>query len=618
MSKPSPFGRGKKDLSESQLTLDEKSWLGESINNGSRTALSLSKQFNLKIDTLQSYARKLRNGLTLHESGGRPPKLTSDDKQIYKEIVTHAAPNLSTSEASDILQNMARHNESNRRHVSPELADGVSPRTVRNVNKELGLQVANAETTTNARIEAESDLRNAISFAAANHLMVPLVNRHLILNMDATQFRVGSDTTLKTKAVYSSRHPITGQKQKQKVHTKPLKGRNGIVSYYIKFYLIMSAGGYPSTPVFVVQDESMTAETIDAHSIPGLGLQSGTDNHGWLVFCKSRAGNLEFFKWINLHVVVPFVQNIKAMRGLTEPSLTWFVLDGEPAQIELYNHAEVLKILEDNEIVVGKLPASTTAITQPADVGNCFIGSKTVSKLIGPRDYEDQELKDSISQAIKTHNKSFKPTHKSLLVDGLQRIRLALETSLKPTTIMDSFQKSGIFCKDTQSYSLTQILKEFKCEISSELLGAITSAMPSLAKLIGAQGELLSADFTRFGISGSDKDSLVLHRRRMVILTNRKLIEREEEKRRLKEETGKGSKRKKVNSTPDGEFTSTALATSTHNRELRNEEIPTFAINTSSLNSDPPITPSQSVDNIVINSIQRTGRLRKKPRHLDD
>ena len=37
------------------------------------------------------------------------------------------------------------------------------------------------------------DIYNAISFAVMNHVMVPLCQPHLIINYDATQYKVGYD-----------------------------------------------------------------------------------------------------------------------------------------------------------------------------------------------------------------------------------------------------------------------------------------------------------------------------------------------------------------------------------------------------------------------------------------
>ena len=47
--------------------------------------------------------------------------------------------------------------------------------------------------------------------------------------------------------------------------------------------------------------------------------------------------------------------------------VTWFQLDGEPIQINVYEQDDVIEALNQHNITVGKLPASTTEITQAAD-----------------------------------------------------------------------------------------------------------------------------------------------------------------------------------------------------------------------------------------------------------
>jgi hypothetical protein len=66
----------------------------------------------------------------------------------------------------------------------------------------MSIKQANAEATTTARDLAVSDIRNAVSFAAMNKLMVPLVNPELILNVDATSFTVDKDCHEKIKIEY--------------------------------------------------------------------------------------------------------------------------------------------------------------------------------------------------------------------------------------------------------------------------------------------------------------------------------------------------------------------------------------------------------------------------------
>jgi hypothetical protein len=66
--------------------------------------------------------------------------------------------------------------------------------------------------------------------------------------------------------------------------------------------------------------------------------------------------------------------------------MCWFQLDGEQVQIECYSHPATVDILRDSNIVVGKLPASTTAVTQPCDAGNCFKSAKCTLKVINDAD----------------------------------------------------------------------------------------------------------------------------------------------------------------------------------------------------------------------------------------
>ena len=59
-------------------------------------------------------------------------------------------------------------------------------------------------------------------------------------------------------------------------------------------------------------------------------------------------------------------------------------MDDEPEQIAIYSKPSVLKVLEENNVLVGKQSATTTEVQQPCDVGNCFKGTK--KKLKGIND----------------------------------------------------------------------------------------------------------------------------------------------------------------------------------------------------------------------------------------
>ena len=48
-------------------------------------------------------------------------------------------------------------------------------------------------------------------------------------------------------------------------------------------------------------------------------------------------------------------------------TLTWFQLDGESVQIEVYNDPEMIQKLHDQNIVISKPSAFISEITQPCD-----------------------------------------------------------------------------------------------------------------------------------------------------------------------------------------------------------------------------------------------------------
>lgn len=79
-------------------------------------------------------------------------------------------------------------------------------------------------------------------------------------------------------------------------------------------------------------------------------------------------------------MLLPFVSGIRAHYDLAADDLAWFQLDGEQVQINCYSEKPMFESLEVHNIVVGKLAASTTEISQPCDKGNCFKGTKTVKE----------------------------------------------------------------------------------------------------------------------------------------------------------------------------------------------------------------------------------------------
>lgn len=611
---PCPFGNTKQDLSKHHFSSAEKLWFAQEISKKKNCARKWAKKFNLSANRLYKWANIFKRGLIPREAGGRVPRLTSEDERAYEIAVTNQDYQMDVAAATDMLQDLGKTTDSQRRGVTRLQAKKLSKSTIRRVNKRLELTTGNAETTPNARVEAESDIRHTVSFAACNHLMVKLVNPNLIVNMGATQFKVGNSGDDLVKVVVRRKNLRSAQGGKIKLKTKSRKGKTGIVAYYIKYYLVMSAGGYSSKPVFVIQDENMEADAMDAYEVPGLGISG---HFGWIVFCKKRAGNSKFFEWMNESVVFKLISEIRADCKLPVDSLAFLTLDGENIQIKPYSEKRLIEKLEANRIVVAKSPASATATMQPADVGNCFIAGKTVAKHLDGRDYKDPALEDSIKKVITRHDKDFNASHRSLLIDGLQKVRTALTIAITHHNVTESFKKSGTYDSETGSYSLERIIANCKAEITPDLLLTIVNAIPTLAKLTERQGELFDRDFNHFHVPGSNKDSLILPRRRMVILTSPKVIQSEVEMTKEKEVATSRALLKKRS-----KAASSSSAQETTNAKKRKKKIDTAPLNALSTLSN--ISSLASINHLSSSSsaaehsrISASGRPLKKPRYLD-
>ena len=242
---------------------------------------------------------------------------------------------------------------------------------MKRLDKELGLKDANVEKTTIARANAISDIRNLASFAAANHLMVPITNFNLIINVDATQCKTSGESTQKVE--------VKVKKGRNTNHDplKVLPGENeSLTSLFIKYYMVFSAGGSLAPPIFIVADDNMASEEIYVKEIPGLGIGTDVSHNGYLVFCKTRSLSSKFYTWMLQSIILPYVQQIRLKKNLDDDSTCWFTLDGESKQILPMMTNECQQLFSDNSIVVTKPPGSSH-VTQPADVGNEFKSIKT-------------------------------------------------------------------------------------------------------------------------------------------------------------------------------------------------------------------------------------------------
>ena len=302
------------------LSAELKDWIAELIIDKVYTTSFISDRLDLSVKTLQKWARNNRNGVANHGGGGGRPRMYSKEaSERLARALCH--PHYQPDEISYENLRMTAL-ESTALEYKKNVDDVVEPSrfTTARMEKREGIKTGNAEVGTDARITAEADIRNALSFAAMNSMMSKLTDPALILNADATVFTIGNNSGVK-KVKYSGPRP-------KALKTKPRKkdGSNTL-GYGIKYMCLISASGMAADPVFLIADEKMKECDFRAYVVPGLGFNV-SKSKGHLTFAKTRVGNLAFFNWFCLNVIVPFVRDIKEQYNLNSGEVTWLQLDG--------------------------------------------------------------------------------------------------------------------------------------------------------------------------------------------------------------------------------------------------------------------------------------------------
>eukprot|EP01033_Poteriospumella_lacustris_P011108 gene11108-7905_t len=138
----------------------------------------------------------------------------------------------------------------------------------------MGLKMGIAEVITPSRELATSDIFNAISFFVANYVFLNVLNicPAFCVNADATQFACGGKSDETVEVLYLDDQVSSKKSRSLKASSSSESSGDGTVSYFIKFYLIISNGGHMSPPVHMLADDNMDAEELRVYKIQMLGI----------------------------------------------------------------------------------------------------------------------------------------------------------------------------------------------------------------------------------------------------------------------------------------------------------------------------------------------------------
>lgn len=532
---PCPWGRGKHDLSDRKLTFDEKFWLGKTIAQGKISVRKVANTYNLNRETLRKWGKVVQKWPINFLDHGRPPLLGAVAVAKLKDIVKSNCYNISKVKFEDEALKLAKETAVQRGKLEYEI-ENISPRTLQRLCTAADSKFGNADKTTKARQEACSDPRNAAAFAAMIGHANRTVNYHLKLNVDATQFKLGHDTKKKEVVLV----PLKSGDMKRAAKAESTDDAEGITAYFIKAYILISAGGHAAAPIYVVASKEMPEGAIDVYPVSGLGLHTGTFGH--VVFCQARHPlPVAFYEWFYSTPLQVFIDSIKEGENLASDDISYLQVDGEARQVEPFSNSNIIRLFEEKNIMVGNPPGSSTELTQPVDGGQMIPDINRKLEHLTDKDFLGSKVIDRIQESvIDEHIGKFKKpeqcatdiistAHQKMLKHGLVRLATVYRDVLTTKKVVqNAFSVTGVHkYPEDKLETWETIFKSWRCSMTPEYYNHLVEKLPRLIDIIGKKGEILHEDFERLNIPGTDKDRFCASRRRAVILNHQSVLKRD-------------------------------------------------------------------------------------------
>jgi len=474
-----------------------------------------------------------------HERQGRPELLDEQGLQIVAVQLDGGRRSQKAVKRRDfgkVLLNAAKTKQEER-NIMPTFAPTVSYNTKKKYIDKLGGKAVLPQFKTNARREAEADPRNHVSMYALLRAFASDVPEDLLANGDATVFASGGDDSNDKVIILSKKELAEAYGTNFDFETPATSSSKGTLSIGIKLMHIHTPK-IVGPQVFVVADDSLKGEEIVIkEGIHGLSSSLDVEATGILCFCPTRCCNKAFFRFMNMQVVVPWLNKIRSL--LPNPNVdAFYYTDGEDKALQDLVEPESLESLAKNRIRVGKTPASTSGVLQPADVSPFFKSTKAALKSMDDVEYKNAILQKSLTEALADRT-NFSSEKKSKINDVLQRIVYCIKKTLQPHVIEEGFFKSGQYPLDFDA-----MLKQVRRNPPLALTDAVDmkNAMTTLVNAFQKNGCLTEKDMDDAGVprySGKEnekpKDARPLCNQRAALITAPVTVSRYIQQRKVAE-----------------------------------------------------------------------------------
>ena len=529
---------------------------------GEDKGAAIADKYNIVYDTFKKWVRRYKSGKVLRGKLGRTPLLEVEDKKVLETFVADSALKPTELEFKDKVRVLTEERMNKRLSPSKQhrrnwgkLKTGPSPSALRIIMKELDFHTGNGTTSTNARETAVASKYNTISFIAANSLMVKKSSPPIIINSDFSGINVGKDIHKMEKLVYQGKRKDNisrgkGLKGKSQAKSKG-QSENGM-GYTIKPYATICAAGGHAAPIYHIKHDSMPPGEVDWQEVNNLGL--GPGQSGIVVFSHASTPDKAYYRKFIREILIPYVINQRQLYGIADNVVAWFCEDGEQCQIDVLREPEIVAVLKETNIEVGKSCGSRTEVEQECDAGYVFMGTKTeVDNIMSTpgRFTEVPGLRADLEAVFDRHEATYgklKSRHRPVAIKGLQVIRQAMEEAFKMRLIIESFALTGKYSQKLGGFDVERALENCTEYFTLEEKQKLWASLIKLQKLWWGHGELFTQDFVDAGFpfdDEQDKDGLILQRRRFVRMLHPDIIAKETTRIQLRDEKAEAAAARK-------------------------------------------------------------------------
>ena len=257
------------------------------------THAEFAHNHHISIHQVKRWVQKINNKtLFISSTKGRPPAINGTCLNEIKKSLTVTSLKDYVIRDNEINQKLleAAHKTGKDRSIAGPSIKCLHKRVIRLYKTQLKVKAAHAEITFQHRVHAINNIRYVTAFVAMNRYMIGKSNEYIILNMDVTVFVPPTTINELKSAGYIGDHL-------NKLKVLPSKTEdNNTLPYDIKTLLLVSVSGHCVPPVYIIANPDLNKDVIILFRCSDLGISSDPNAYGYLVYCKSRACNINFYK----------------------------------------------------------------------------------------------------------------------------------------------------------------------------------------------------------------------------------------------------------------------------------------------------------------------------------